>query len=217
MANTSPRPMPVLGNVHPIKIRLPKRFPLKTFEINCQSSFWDTLLNCYMLNVSHVTNDVKWRPIVTTFSTLIENMSRTGLYDCHIFQIFFDKFMSNINCGIGVLHVDVFIVMSFLCSLKFLLFHLIGHTKRCLQKNIEHFLCLSFCDMTVPSKSKVPSLWPWPLTYESQCFFQWIDNDPISVLYEFQIDISNNSREIKYQNMGIDLLHVKRRTRQEWR
>ena len=48
-------------------------------------SFWDMPLNCYMLNVAHVTNDVKWRPIVTTFGTLIENMSRTGLYDCHIF------------------------------------------------------------------------------------------------------------------------------------
>ena len=45
-------------------------------------------------------------------------------------------------------------------------------------------------------------------------FFQWIDNDPISALYEFQIDISTNSWEIKYQNMGIGLLHVKR---QKWR
>ena len=75
---------------------------------------------------------------------------------------------------------------------------------------------LSFCDMTVPSKNNVPSLWPWPLTYESQ-FFQRIDNDPMSVLYEFQIDISTNSREIKHQNMGIGLLQVKRRTRQKWR
>ena len=71
--------------------------------------------------------------------------------------------------------------------------------------------------MTVPSKNNVLSLWPWPLTYESQFFFQWIDNDPISVLYEFQIDISTNSWEIKYQNMGIGLLHVKRRTRPKWR
>ena len=47
---------------------------------------------------------------------------------------------------------------SFLCSLKFLLFHWIGHAKRGLHKNIEHFLWLSFCDMTVPSKSNVPSL-----------------------------------------------------------
>ena len=30
--------------------------------------------------------------------------------------------------------------------------------KKCLQRSIENFLCLSFCDMTVPSKSNVPSL-----------------------------------------------------------
>ena len=37
------------------------------------------------------------------------------------------------------------------------------------------FLWLSFCDMTVPSKSNVPSLWPWPLTYEGQIFFvNWV-------------------------------------------
>ena len=62
-----------------------QEIPMKNIERNCLSSFWDTPLNCYMLNVAHVTNDVKWRPIVTTFGTLIENMSRTGLYDCHIF------------------------------------------------------------------------------------------------------------------------------------
>ena len=48
-----------------------------------------------MLNVVHVKNDVKWRPIVTKFGTLIENMSRTGLYDCHILKIFFEDFMRN--------------------------------------------------------------------------------------------------------------------------
>ena len=42
--------------------------------------------------------------------------------------------MSNINCGIGVLHVKrqiltYFFVTSFICSLRFLLFQLIGHTK----------------------------------------------------------------------------------------
>ena len=37
----------------------------------------------------------------------------------------------------------------------------------------------------------------------------------MSILYEFQIDISTNSREIKHQNMGIGLLQVKRRTRQK--
>ena len=39
----------------------------------------------YMLNVPHVTNNVKWHPIITEFATLIENMSRTRLHDCHIF------------------------------------------------------------------------------------------------------------------------------------
>ena len=60
---------------------------------------------------------------------------------------------------------------------------------------------------------------PVTLTFDiwKSFFFQWIDNDPMSVLYEFQIDISTNSWEIKYQNMGIGLLQVKRRTRQKWR
>ena len=52
-------------------------------------------------------NDVKWSPIVTKFGTLIENMSRTGLYDCHIFLIFIDNFMRISNFGMGVLHVKV--------------------------------------------------------------------------------------------------------------
>ena len=58
---------------------------------------------------------------------------------------------------------------------------------------------------------------PVTLNFDLSMSIQWIDNDPISVLYEFQIDISTNSREIKYQNMGIGLLHVKSRTRQKWR
>ena len=47
-------------------------------------------------------------------------------------------------------------------------------------------------------------------------FFQWIDSDPISVLYEFQIDIYTNelrNKIPKYARIG--LLHVKRRT--QWR
>ena len=68
------------------------------------------------------------------------------------------------------------------------------------------------------SKAKQSTV-PVALTFDlwKSMFFQWIDNDPVSVLYEFQIDISTNSWEIKYQNMGIGLLHVKRRTRQKWR
>ena len=60
---------------------------------------------------------------------------------------------------------------------------------------------------------------PVTLTFDlwKSTYFQWIDDDPISVLYEFQIDISAISWEIKYQNMGICILHVKRHTRQKWR
>ena len=55
-------------------------------------------------------------------------------------------------------NIDVFFVTSFLCSLEFLFFYLIGHTKRCLQFFFDNFRCFSFCDMTVPSKTYVPSL-----------------------------------------------------------
>ena len=55
-------------------------------------------------------------------------------------------------------NIDVFVVTSFLCSLEFLLFHRIEHPNRCLLKKNEIFLRLSFYDMTVPSKSNVPSL-----------------------------------------------------------
>ena len=59
---------------------------------------------------------------------------------------------------------------------------------------------------------------PVALTFDlwKSIFFQCIDNDPISVLYEFQIDISTNSWEMKYPNMGLGLLHLKRRARQKW-
>ena len=53
-------------------------------------------------------------------------------------------------------NIDVF-VTSFLCSLKFVLFHRIEYPKRCLWKQIEIFLFISFCDVTVPSKRNVPS------------------------------------------------------------
>ena len=151
-----------------------------------------------MLNVAHVKIDVKSSP------------NLTGLYDCHIL---FDDSMRNSNFGIRVLHVKRQILTycfatSFLCLLKFSLFHLIGHTKRCLQKNIENFLWLSFCDRTTFKKKCTI---PVTMTFEGQMFL--VSYDPISVLYKFHIDISTNGREIKYRNMGIGLLHVKRNTR----
>ena len=110
-------------------------------------------------------------------------------------------------------NIDIFFVTSFLCSLKFLLFHWMEYPKRCLWKN--KILWLSFCDMNVPSKNNVPSLWPWPLTLWRSIFFQWIEYNPISILYKFQIDISSNSREIKYQNIGRTHRHTDRHTDRE--
>ena len=101
-----------LTTFHPIKIArvfillidtATQEVPMKNIWKKLSVQFFE--IRHWMLNVAHVTNYVKWRPIVTTFGTLIENMSRTGLYDCHFFQIFLDDFMSNINWGIGVLHV----------------------------------------------------------------------------------------------------------------
>ena len=43
-------------------------------------------------------------------------------------------------------------------------------------------------------------------------FFQWIEYNPISILYKFQIDISSNSREIKYQSIGRTHRHTDRQT-----
>ena len=85
-------------------------------------------------------------------------------------------------------------------------------TKKYLKLYMAQFL---WYDCTFKKQCTVPVT----LTFDiwKSIFFQRIDNDPMSVLYEFQIDISTNSREIKHQNMGIGLLQVKRRTRQKWR
>ena len=71
--------------------------------------------------------------------------------------------MSNINCGIGVLHVKRQILTYFFCDVISLLVQVfIVSVDRAYRKvstqNIENFLWLSFCDMTVPSKINVPSL-----------------------------------------------------------
>ena len=55
-------------------------------------------------------------------------------------------------------NIDVFFCVVISLFAQVLLFHRIEYHKRCLGKNIEIFLWLSFCAMTVPSKSNVPSL-----------------------------------------------------------
>ena len=39
----------------------------------------------------------------------------------------------------------------------------------------------------------------WPMEVN---IFLCIEYNPVSILYKFQINISSNSREIKYQNIG---------------
>ena len=73
--------------------------------------------------------------------------------------------------------------------------------------------------------SKAQFLW-YDCTFKKQCtvsvtltidlwrsmFFQWIECHPINILHKFQIDISSNSREIKYQNIGRTHTHTHRQT-----
>ena len=129
--------------------------------------------------------------------------------------------MSNINCGIGVLHVKRQI-LTYFCDVISLLAQVFivsfdrAYKEVSTKKILNIFYGSVFVIWLYLQKAMYRScdldLWPMKVNV-----FQWIDNDPISVLYEFQIDISTNRWEIKYQNMGIGLLHVKRRARQKWR
>ena len=150
---------------------------LYNFQIDISTNSWEIkyqnmgigLLHVKR-NVAHVKNDVKWRPIVTKFGTLIENMSRTGLYDCHIFRS-----LLTILWELVILVWEFYMLKTIFCDVICLLAHVfIVSSNRVsyevsIKKN-EIFLWNSFCDMDVPSKSNVPSLWPWPLTYEGQIF-----------------------------------------------
>ena len=91
-------------------------------------------------------------------------------------------------------NIDVLFVTSFLCSLTFLLFHRIEYPKRCLwKKSMKFFYCPVFVIWLYLQKDL------WPMKAIS---FYWIEYNPISIMYKFQIDISSDSREIKYQNIG---------------
>ena len=87
--------------------------------------------------------------------------------------------MSISNFGMGVLHVKLKYWRIFRDVISLLARVFIVSTNRVSKevsmKKIEIFLWLSFCDMIVPSKINVPSLWPWPLTYEGQLFsVNWV-------------------------------------------
>ena len=129
--------------------------------------------------------------------------------------------MSNINCGIGVLHVKRQILTYFLWRHFSTRSSFYGFSWYGIQRGVYNEIFNIFYDsvFVIWLYLQKPMYHPcdldlWRIKVN---FFQWIDNDLMSVLYEFQIDISTISWEIKYQNMGIGLLHVKRRTRQKWR
>ena len=108
-------------------------------------------------------------------------------------------------------NIDVCFVTSFLCSLKCLLFHRIEYPKRCLWKKIEIFLWLSFVIWLYLKKAMYHPC-DLVLWHMKVIIFQWIGYNPISNLYKFQIDISSNSRGIKYQNIGRTHIHTDTQT-----
>ena len=120
------------------------------------------------------------------------------------------------NFGIGVLHVKVkywriCLWRHFSACSSFLLFHRIEYPKRCLWKKIEIFLWLSFLIWLYLQKAMYRpcdlDLWLMKVN-----IFQWIEYNPISILYTFQIDMSSNSRDIKYQNIGRTHRHTDTQT-----
>ena len=96
----------------------------------------------------------------------------------------------------GVLHVKKVKYWRIFCDVISLLAQVYILSSNRVSKEVsmkKKILWLSLCDMTTFKKQDTV---PWPLTYEGQ---YWIEYNHISILYKFQIDISSNSREIKYQ------------------
>ena len=112
-------------------------------------------------------------------------------------------------------NIDVFFVTSFLCSLQFLLFHRIEYPKRCLWKKNENFSMAQFFVIWLYLQKAMYRPCDLDLCPMKVNFFQWIEYNPISVLYEFQIDISTNSWEIKYQNIGRTHTHTHTQTHRQ--
>ena len=112
-----------------------------------------------MWNVAHVKIDVKWRPIVTKFSTLIERIwvgrgCMTAIFFRFLLTILWELLILVWEFYMLKSNIDVFLVTSFLCSLQFLLFHRIEYPKRCLLKKIYN--------------SMAQFLW-YDCTYKKQC------------------------------------------------
>ena len=61
-------------------------------------------------------------------------------------------------------------------------------------------------DCTFKNQCTVPVTLTFDLWRSNFC--QWIEYNPIIILYKFQIDLSSNSWEIKYQNIGRTHTHT---------
>ena len=137
-------------------------------------------------------------------------MSRTGLYDCHNFKTFVDDIMRDSNFGMGVVHVkvkywrifcDVISLLARVFIVSFDRAYKEVSTKKYWKFSVAQFL---WYDCTLQKPMYRPcdlDLWPMKVNY-----FLWIDYQPISVLYKFEINTSTNSREIKYLNIKIWVL-----------
>ena len=119
----------------------------KKYNLHWMICYITSLMSCQRaatrsLHLHHILDELSAScyTIVTLTSHSILWATLTAVYEFYMLNV---KYWS-IFCDVISLLAQVFIVSVDTC-----------------------FLWLSFCDMIVPSKSNVPSLWPWPLTYQS--------------------------------------------------
>ena len=137
-------------------------------------------------------------------------MSMTGLYDCHNFKIFVDDIMRDSNFGMGVLHVkvkywrifcDVISLLARVFIVSFDRAYKEVSTKKYWKFSVAQFL---WYDCTLQKPMFRPcdlDLWPMKVNY-----FLWIDYQPISVLYKFEIDrteIRTSAAHSINSNLGV--------------
>ena len=67
-------------------------------------------------------------------------------------------------------NIDIFVVTSFLCSLKFLSFHRIEYPTRCLWKKFYGSVFVIWLYL----QKAINSQMPWPLTYEGLFLVNWV-------------------------------------------
>ena len=146
------------------------------------------------------------RPIVTKFGTLIKHMSRTGLYQLCMTYIFF-RFLLTILCEMVTSVYEFYMFYNFQILTYFVWRWGIYEHK------LKFFYGSVFVIWLYFQKARYRpcDLHLWPM--KVNCFWSIEYNTMhVSIPYTFQIDISSNSREIKYQNIGRTHRHTCRQT-----